>query len=349
MLLEKLRQESEKIFNEMPSPSYRYGLSILLDPKINFNEIIKNNSFNFLIKGKTSAVEIKKFSESIEYQTYLGRLVNHADDKFTAFHFSNLNDGIFIRVKDSLENPIEIMFDAAGKTQFNHIVLVAEKNARADIIIKCLNAKYHSNIFEIFAKKESKINLVNIAKNNLINFTIKRASLENSSTVNFFDIFLNNGYLRAETTGMLNEPKTECNIKGIFMQEKDEKADVHVRAFHNSPYTKSDILTRGIAKDNSKLLTRGLVKIAKQSENSNGYQKSEALLIGEQAEAYSIPNLEIENNNVRCTHASSVSHIDEEKLFYLMSRGLSEKEAENQIVNGFLNSILNKINFDVEF
>ena len=348
MLLAKLKQEAAKILKEIPQPNYRYGLSILLDPKINFDMKL-DKDFNFILLGKTNTIEVRKFSEESLYKNYLTKLVNYSDDKFTSFHFANLDDGLFIKIKQNLIVPLEIIFDAAGKSQFNHVLLVAEKNVKANIIIKSLNGNYHSNIFEIFLKDGSGINLVHLCKENKINFTIKRVAQEAGSKINFYDIVTKNNYSRIETTSSLNSTGAESNITKLISGNGEDKVDVYTRAFHNAEDTKSNILTKSVARDNSRILTRGLVKIAKYAENSNGYQKSETLFLGENAEAYSIPNLEIENNNVKCTHGSSISQIDQDKVFYLMSRGLTQHEAEEQIINGFLNSILNKINFDVEF
>ena len=92
--------------------------------------------------------------------------------------------------------------------------------------------------------------------------------------------------------------------------------------------------------DSSKGLSRGLVRIGKNAAGSNGYEKQDALLLSDKAEADAIPNLEIHNNEVKCSHGSTVGQIDAEKMFYLMSRGLNEKEAKLKIVEGYFMPIL---------
>ena len=121
--------------------------------------------------------------------------------------------------------------------------------------------------------------------------------------------------------------------------------DLGLNAIHNSPHTYSNMITKGVLFDESKAVYRGLIKINKNANNSNGYQKEDSLLLGNKTESDSIPKLEIDNNEVRCTHSSSVSQIDEDKMFYVMSRGLNEKEARITIVKGFLQEVIDKVNF----
>ena len=105
------------------------------------------------------------------------------------------------------------------------------------------------------------------------------------------------------------------------------------------------MLTKGALSDKSKSFYKGLIKIKQNASNSNGYQKQDAILLSQDAESNSIPKLEIDNNEVRCTHGSSVSQIDDEKMFYVMSRGLDEKEAKITLVKGFLREVIDKVNF----
>ena len=121
---------------------------------------------------------------------------------------------------------------------------------------------------------------------------------------------------------------------------ESQQFDIYSSVIHESSDTKSDILIKGALKDKSKSLFRGLVRIEKNAPNSDGYQKEEVLLLDDGVEANAIPNLEIENENVRCTHGVSIGSIDKEKLFYLMSRGLSKDMSVKLIVEGFFDSIL---------
>lgn len=163
-------------------------------------------------------------------------------------------------------------------------------------------------------------------------------------------------------TTMLNDLKeskvnVEVNLNGInsrflhkciFVSNKEQKFDLNINAVHNAPFTYSNMLTKGVLNDKSKVNYRGLIKINKDANNSNGYQKEDVILLSKDAESNSIPKLEIDNNDVKCTHGASISQLDEEKLFYLMSRGLNEKEAKITFVKGFLQEIINEAKIDEE-
>jgi Fe-S cluster assembly protein SufD len=109
---------------------------------------------------------------------------------------------------------------------------------------------------------------------------------------------------------------------------------------HTGKNTESLIRTKsGLRR--SKAIIKGLIRKNKDAESSSGYQKSDILLIDEESKGVSIPDLEIQNEQVKCTHGSTISRIDEEKIFYLQSRGLSKNEAETMMIEGFYDTILN--------
>jgi len=98
--------------------------------------------------------------------------------------------------------------------------------------------------------------------------------------------------------------------------------------------------------DKAKCVYRGLVKIYDNAYGSNGYQKEDTLLLSNDAVADSIPNLEIDNNDVRCTHGATIGRIDKEKMFYMRSRGLNEEQATKEYVKGFFDSLIQKIQME---
>ena len=115
---------------------------------------------------------------------------------------------------------------------------------------------------------------------------------------------------------------------------------VYTSSIHNAPNTFSNIITKGVLNHKSKALSRGLVKIQKNAAGSNGYEKQDTLLLTDTAEADAIPNLEIDNNEVKCSHGSTIGQLDAEKMFYLMSRGLNEEMAMQKIVEGYFMPVL---------
>ncbi len=129
----------------------------------------------------------------------------------------------------------------------------------------------------------------------------------------------------------------------MFFTQEQQQFDVAVEVQHLAPQTTSDMRTKGVAKDKSRAVYRGNIKIHENAHNSMGYQREDTLILSEEATVDAIPKLEINNHDVKCKHGATVGQIDREKLFYLTSRGLSEGEAQATIVRGFFLPTIQKI------
>ena len=134
----------------------------------------------------------------------------------------------------------------------------------------------------------------------------------------------------------LTEPNTEVTIKGAFAVEAKEEVAVTVIIHHLAPHTRANTTLRGVARDQGFLKFTGRIIIEKDCGDTNSFLTERVLLLSDQARAETVPDLEIKTDDVKCSHAASISRIPEEHLFYLMSRGLSQAEAETVIVEGFL-------------
>ena len=161
--------------------------------------------------------------------------------------------------------------------------------------------------------------------------------------INWLDCCFGSNVTLSEVTTNLNGEGAETNNYGIFFGNKKQQFDLVANSMHNMPDTKSDIFTKGALTDKSKCIYRGLVKIQKNASGSNGYQKEDTLLLSPNAAADSIPDLEINNSDVKCSHGASIGRIDREKLFYLMSRGMDETEATRIYVKGFFEELIQKM------
>ncbi|MFA6391555.1 MAG: SufD family Fe-S cluster assembly protein [Patescibacteria group bacterium] len=130
----------------------------------------------------------------------------------------------------------------------------------------------------------------------------------------------------------------EARILGAILGSKG-KTNINTFQHHRAPNTKSDLLIKGVFLNQTSYQYEGLIKIDPKAQKSNAYQKNNNLLLSDQAHVDTSPKLEILADDVRCTHGATVGRIDEEELFYLMSRGISRKEAEKLVISGFLKSI----------
>lgn len=142
-------------------------------------------------------------------------------------------------------------------------------------------------------------------------------------------------YNRVELISVLQD-ESNVTMDARFLGRGDERYDIYTCSIHQGRESKSDLVTKGVVMDKSKAVSRGMVKIEEGAFGSEGYEKLDTMIFDRTAEADAIPNLLIHNHDVKCSHGATVGHLSDELLFYMMSRGLSESEAKNQIVEGFL-------------
>ena len=359
----KNRLAAYNIFKEKPMPDFIYGLNISMNIDLNLDNIDVNKS------GKAN-LEVKNSNKDIIIEDFDGMLKNHenilkekfmsivkATDKFTSFHNAFLNNLTFVYVPKNIEvkEPIELTSTIDSDVIFDHLIVFVEDNTKFTLVenSKSNNNKenttnnneiYRSKIVEIFVGDNSDVNYGNVQllDQNTFNFTIKRASIGNNSTINWMDCCFGSKVTLSEVTTLLNGDGAQTNNHGIFFGSKNQQFDLVANSIHNAPHTTSDIFTKGALTGSGRCLYRGLVKINKNAFGSNGFQKEDTLLLSEDAAADSIPNLEIDNNDVRCTHGASIGKIDMEKMFYMKSRGLNEEQATKEYVKGFFEQLIQK-------
>jgi Fe-S cluster assembly protein SufD len=128
----------------------------------------------------------------------------------------------------------------------------------------------------------------------------------------------------------------ELEIVGRFQTHGVEVRELNIRIVHRAPRTTANTTLKGVVWDDSQLKLSGTIVIEKNAQQTKSFLRENVLLLSPNAKAEAIPNLEIEANDVKCSHAATISNISDEEVFYLMSRGISRKEAEELIVEGFL-------------
>lgn len=144
-------------------------------------------------------------------------------------------------------------------------------------------------------------------------------------------------------TVKLSGSGAQANILGLVIGAEQNQININTNQDHESPNTVSDLHIKSILGGQAVFNYQGFIRIAKNAQKSNAYQRNDNLLLSEYAKAESKPALEILANDVRCTHGATLGKIDEDQLFYLKSRGISQKNAEELIIRGFFASLLEKI------
>jgi len=135
-------------------------------------------------------------------------------------------------------------------------------------------------------------------------------------------------------------------MSGFYFAEGDQHLDHETQQNHNAPHTTSDLLFKGALRDQSRSVWQGMIYVAPGAQKTDGYQANRNLVLSKAARADSIPGLEILADDVRCTHGATVGQLEEEHIFYLMSRGMPRAEAEKVLVDGFFDPIMQRIAFE---
>lgn len=344
-----------KCFNELETPKLKYGLTIKIDlGDFNFENCAPAEVCEQKIVASVGvdvldfADAVKKYPELLE-KRFMTTLKN--DNKFEAFHkaFWKKTIVVVIPKETVVAEPIEIR-SSFKNTNVEHVLIIAQPHSRATIVCETTNdctAKtgLNSSVVEIFAGAGSVVNFLGLqdCDESTYTFATKRAVTENDAVVNWLDCVFGSKVCLSETTSLLNGAGSSSNIYGLFFGCGEQKFDVHAQSVHEGVNTTSDMFVKGVLDDSAKAIYRGVLKILPSASGASGYQKEDVTLLSPKAEADSIPELRINNNNIKkCTHGASIGQVDAEKLFYLMSRGLPKKEAIKKMIEGFFAALLMK-------
>ena len=168
------------------------------------------------------------------------------------------------------------------------------------------------------------------------------ATLEKNATVCFSSFEFGGGFIRRDINIYLHSIGSECELNSLFVPTGKQHVDISTVVHHESPHCNSRQLVKGILGDKSSGVFRGLANVYKKAEKTDAQQSNKNLILSPKARMNSIPQLEIYEDDVKCTHGSTTGQIDEDSLFYLQSRGINRKDAAKLMVRGFANEVVEK-------
>ena len=177
----------------------------------------------------------------------------------------------------------------------------------------------------------------------VIEFTPKNQTItvKKNGKLNLFSCYINEEV--EENHNIILEENATVDFYIIFLGKEQQKFTLAGTCFHQGSNSKSNMVVKGILLDSAQASFSGLVKITKKATNCEGYQQEHALLLGEKSKATLVPNLEIENDNVKCSHGATIGKIDQEQLFYLSSRGIQKEIATQMLIEGFFEEIITQL------
>ena len=178
-------------------------------------------------------------------------------------------------------------------------------------------------------------------------FNFLEVEADKGATVNVTILNLGSGYVRQEVTAVMKGEGAVVNLRSLSLASGEQEIDQRTLQIHEAPNAKSDLLFKNIIDDKARTIFSGLIRVAPGAQKTDAYQKNRNLLLSEEAQANSLPGLEIEANDVRCTHGATCGKLSDEELFYLRARGIGKKDAQRMLVGGYAEEILAGLPEDV--
>ena len=303
---------------------------------------------------------VHKYPELIK--KYLGTVVPHRDNYFTALNSAVFSDGSFVYIPKGVRCPMELStyfrINAENTGQFERTLIVADEDSYVSYLEGCTapmrdENQLHAAVVELVAMKNAEIKYSTVqnwypgdenGKGGIYNFVTKRGDCRGSNS--------KISWTQVETGSAVTWKYPSCILRGdnsigefysVAVTNNKQQADTGTKMIHIGKNTKSTIVSKGISAGAAQNAYRGLVRIMPQAKNSRNHTQCDSLLIGKDCGAHTFPYIEGKNSSSIIEHEATTSKISEDQLFYCKQRGIGEEDAVNMIVNGFCKEVFKKL------
>jgi Fe-S cluster assembly protein SufD len=274
--------------------------------------------------------------------------------KFAALHQALVSSGTFLYVPRGveIELPIEIFHWLNGENAsvFPHLLLVTDELAKVTVIEHFRSVNKHTPGFacgvnDLVAGPGAKVTYV-CAQNwadKVVALQMNTTTVDHDASAMSLNLHLGSRYSRFESLSRLIGEGGRSDLLAVAVAKDQQEFDARTLQDHISPHTASDLLFKNALDDRARTIFGGLIRVEPHAHFADAYQKVRNLLLSDDAEANSMPGLEILADNVRCTHGATSGQIDEDELFYLRTRGIPVPIAQRLIVTGFLDEVVQRL------
>jgi Fe-S cluster assembly protein SufD len=288
-------------------------------------------------------------------QSHLTRLATVERNAFTALNTAFLHDAAIVSVPDSvvLEAPIHLLFvstDAGGLGMAHpRVLVVMGRNSKASIVESyvSLNAsRYFTNgVTEVIAGENAQVEHYKLQREHDDSAHIGSlyVSAARSASITCHSICFGGSLVRNDVMVVLDGEGAECTLNGLYLGDRRRVVDNHTTIDHARPNCGSREIYKGILGDHARAVFNGKIVVRPAAQKTDAKQTNKALLLSEDAQINTKPQLEIFADDVKCTHGAAIGQIDDEAMFYLRARGLSEREARRLLIQAFAGEVLRRI------
>jgi Fe-S cluster assembly protein SufD len=287
-------------------------------------------------------------------QKYLGTAVTDEVGKFAALNSAFWTGGVFIHVPKNVR--VEVPLRAyrwigdAGTAVFGRTLVVAEAGSQVSVVDELASGDFgrtalHAGAAEIFADEGATVVYTSAQRfgRGVVHLQTDRLVAGRDAKITMLYSTLGADFARVDAQCAMRAPGSHVDVLGIYIGQGDQHFDHETLQDHAAPHASSNLLFKGAIDDEARSVFRGLIRVHPNAQRTDAYQTNRNLVLSAKARADSLPNLEIQADDVRCSHAATVGQLDEEEIFYLLSRGIPKGEAIRLVVFGFFAEVLDQL------
>jgi len=314
-----------------------------------------SSTFSFEAKDKIKIIPLKTVLKDKKDFEKIRDFFNDQKNSLTSLNHALVHDGIFLEIEDnySFNKPL-VIYNFFNKSSENKIInnkcfISLGKNSKLNVL-ECYKAedsiKYFNNTIHHYSIHKNSILKKFSINENLDNSYYYHLTNVKSYSNSIFENFVfssGSSFLKNEIHCDLLESFASCFINGLIFLSNEQHHELKTNVNHRYEHCKSSQLVKSVLLDKSSGTYQGKIYVEKDAQKTDGYQLSKALVLSENSAFNSKPELEIYADDVKCSHGSSTGNIDQNSIFYLMSRGLSKEQANKMLVEGFLNEAIETI------
>jgi Iron-regulated ABC transporter permease protein SufD len=361
--LRETRHEALQALEELPLPDViqtpgrkwtdleALDFEELVDPLNQADETSRQDDGD--VKVLTFAEAVQEHSDLVEEN--FGSILDPQENYLTALSVALFTTGTVVIVPEGVAaEDVTIRAEMNSRSLFSQTLVIAEESASVTILESITSGesadedRYFSNLVEIVTGKNSYIQFGSLQTldDDSYTYTLKRADVGRDATVNWIEGNIGSKLTRSDIESELNGEASETQIVGAFFGNDEQHLDINARVWHQAEHTTADLVTRGVLDNEARSVYEGVQDVGRGAWSTNSYQRENTLMLSDDAEADASPKLIIHNHDTEASHSATVGQVDQEDLFYMVSRSIPPRQARDTLVEGFFVPVLEEIAVD---
>lgn len=352
----ELPEDIKGTFDALGIPEAEYkrelsGVGAQYDSEVVYHNLTENMKKQGVIYTDFETA-VREYPEMIK--EYFMKCITPNDHRYAALHYAVWSGGSFVYVPKNVKVSIPLQsyfrLNAPGAGQFEHTLIIVEEGSYCHFIEGCSAPKYnvlnvHAGAVELFVKKDATLRYSTIENwsRNMYNLNTKRAIVDENAAIEWVSGSFGSKVSLLYPMSILRGEGARSEFTGITFAGKDQYLDTGAKVIHAAPRTSSSINSKSISKGGGVAIYRGLVSVKPNCPGCKSTVTCESLMLDSQSQSDTIPVIDIQTSDVDLGHEAKIGRIDDDVIFYLMSRGISEEEAKAMIVRGFAEPIAKEL------